>query len=168
MITDTTQEKELILKGLYRDRDELTARLNEVEKLIKKIKLNAFSLVQTPVVEDKKNEDVAPSLQQPIFPLKAELKFQVLAIIDMIGVACKLKEIHSRYTELTGSTYSVRETLRTLNKHKVIKLLRSKESERGLYWVKTDWLADNNTRLQDKYKFYGFDTIYPADTIQFV
>lgn len=168
MITDTTQEKELILKGLYRDRDELTARLSEVEKLIKKIKSNTFSLVQTPVIEDTNNVvDITPA-NEPMFPFKAEFKFQVLAIIDMIGVACKLKAVQDKYTEITGSNYSIRETMRTLNKHKVIKLLRPKGTDRGLYWVKTGWLEDNNTRLQDKYKFYGFDELFKAEEIEYV
>jgi hypothetical protein len=168
MTQDTTQEKELILKGLCRDRDELTARLSEVERLIKKIKSNAFSLVQTPVIEDTNNVvDITP-VNEPIFPVKAELKFQVLAIIDMIGFACKLKDIQERFKDLTGSTYNLRETLRTLNKHNVIKLLRPKNSDRGLYWVKTDWLEDNNTKLQDKYKFFGFDMIYKQGGIEFI
>lgn len=167
MTTQDTQEKELILKGLYRDRDELSSKLTEVEKLIKKIKSNSFSLTQTPVIEDTNNAELLTAPQPEIFPYKAELKFQLLAIIDMIGFACKFKDVQDKYKELTGSNYSVRETLRTLNKHNVIKLLKPKGADRGLYWVKTEWLnADGN--LMDKYKFYGFDQLYKPDAIEFI
>lgn len=167
MTTQETHEKELILKGLYRDRDELSSKLTEVEKLIKKIKSNSFSLIHSPVIEDTPISEVIHTPQENLFPYKAEMKFQILAIIDMIGFACKLKDIQDKYKELTGSLYSVRETLRTLNKHNVIKLLRPLKSDRGLYWVKTEWLdADGN--LMDKHKFYGFDQLYKPETIEFV
>jgi hypothetical protein len=167
MTTQDTQEKELILKGLYRDRDELSTKLTEVEKLIKKIKSNTFSLLQSPAIEDTNNTELLTPQKAEIFPFKAEMKFQLLAIIDMLGVACKLKDIQDKYTELTGSKYSVRETLRTLNKHNVIKLLRPIEGGRGLYWVKAEWLDDDN-KLIDKYKFYGFDMLYKIECIEFV
>lgn len=88
MTIENTAEKELIIKGLYRDRDELTARLNEVEKLIKKIKSNTFSLIQTPVIEDTQLLPANEVKQENIFPYKAEFKFQVLAIMDMIPSRC--------------------------------------------------------------------------------
>ncbi len=87
--------------------------------------------------------------------------------MDMIGCACKLKDLQNKYEEITGSNYSIRETLRTLNKHKVIKMLRSKTNGRGLYWVKTEWIEDNGITLKAKHKFYGFDMVYKEDSIEF-
>jgi len=168
MTIDNTQEKELILKGLYRDRDELSTKLSDIERLIKKIKSNTFSLVQTPVIEDTNNEVITEPNTVNLFPFKAELKFQVLSIIDMIGIAFKLKDIQAKYLEITGSTYNLRETLRTLNKHNVIKILRPKDGNRGLYWVKTEWLEHNNTMLQDAHKFIGYDMLYNKDNVEFI
>lgn len=167
MTIQETQEKDLILKGLYRDRDELSGKLSEVEKLIKKIKSNSFSLTQTPVIEDTNNQPLLTAPKPELFPFKAEMKFQILAVIDLIGIACKLKDVQDKYKELTGSTYSVRENLRNLNKHNILKLLRPKNSDRGFYWVKTEWLdADGN--LMDKHKFYGYDQLYKPEAIEFV
>lgn len=165
---EQTHEIELILKGLCRDRDELTAKLTDVERLIKKIKAGNISLNQQPTTAPIINE----LSQQPettfLFPYKAEFKFQLISIIDMIGKPCKLREIQDKYKELTGSNYSSRETIRTLHKHEILKLMRMKGSNRGLYWVKTEWLEDNNTRLIDRHKFYGFDALFKADNIEYV
>jgi hypothetical protein len=70
---------------------------------------------------------------------------------------CKLNEIQDKYKEITGVHHNLRETVRTLRKHEILKLLRPTGTERGLYWVKTDWLENNKTKLTDWYKFDGFD-----------
>ena len=41
---EQTTETQLILNGLYRDRQDLTKQLTDIERLIKKIKLGTFSL----------------------------------------------------------------------------------------------------------------------------
>ena len=166
---DTTTDKELILNSLYRDRDELSTKLNDIEKLIKKIKSNNLALNSTPNITSDLIEPVETATtdkQELQFPYKSELRFQVLGCIDAIGTACKLKDIQEKYKEFTGSTFSLRETLKTLHKYQVIKLLRIKGSDRGSYWVKNDWLEDN--QLLDKYKFYGFDVIYKVQEIEFI
>ncbi|HLX90119.1 MAG TPA: hypothetical protein VKR32_00470 [Puia sp.] len=71
--------------------------------------------------------------------------------MDIIGVACKLKDITEKYKEMTGINHNLRETLRTLNKREILKLIQPKGTIRSLYWVKTEWLEDNNTRLKDQY-----------------
>lgn len=164
---ETTLETELILKGLYRDRDELSAKLNDVERLIKKIKAGTFSLNSTTNNTPEQQPDTNNTPTQVLFPFKSEFKFQVIAIMDMIGVACKSKEIQDKYKEITGSGYAVRETLRTLHKHKVLTMLRSKGADRGVFWVKRDWLENDGTKLKDKHKFYGFDVIYNDDNLEF-
>jgi hypothetical protein len=163
-----TQDIELILKGLYRDRDELTTKLTSVEKLIKKIKSGEFFNNEQHNLTPVANDGTLQPETTILFPYKAELKFQIISIIDMIGKPCKMAEIQAKLKELTGSNYSTRETVRTLNKHEIIKLMRMKGANRGLYWVKTDWLEDNNTRLMNKHKFYGFDTLFKADNIEYI
>ncbi len=100
---DNTIAKELILNGLYRDRDELAAKLSDVDKLIKKIKTGNLALNNTP----NKQTVTADAVEQPVktleFPYKSEFKFQLLALFDLIGTPCKLKELQEKYAELTGS-----------------------------------------------------------------
>lgn len=163
---DNTFETELILKGLYRDRDELAGKLNDVEKLIRKIKSGNFALNTTANNAPEQQTEQTNTQTPVLFPFKSEMKFQVAAIIDMIGTVCKLKDIQEKYKEITGSSYSVRETIRTLHKHKVVKILRSKGADRGVFWLKRDWL-DENGKLMNKHKFYGFDLLYTDDNIEF-
>lgn len=166
---DNTQDIELILNTLYKNRDELASKLNDVEKLIKKIKSGSFALDNTPNNKPAENDAIEQPVKPFQFPYKSEFKFQLLALFDLIGTPCKLKELQEKYTEMTGSNYSPRETLRTLNRHGIIKLLRSKFGDkRGLYWVKAEWLENDNTRLQDKYKFYGFDQVFNEESIEYV
>ena len=35
------------------------------------------------------------------------------------------------------------------------------------YWVKTEWLEDNGTRLKEKHRFEGFDLLYSDEMIEF-
>lgn len=166
---DNTQDLELILNTLYKERDELTAKLSNVDKVIKRLKTGNSTLNNTPNKTPVEVETIEQPVKQFIFPYKSEFKFQLLALFDLIGTPCKLKDLQEKYTEITGSNYSPRETLRTLNRHGIIKLLRNKFGEkRGLYWVKTEWLENDNTRLQDKYKFYGFDQVFIEDNIEYV
>jgi hypothetical protein len=101
------------------------------------------------------------------FPLKADLKVQAIKIFDTIGVACKLRDVQEKYKELTGLNSNLRETLRNLNKHEILKLIQPKGTQRGLYWVKTEWLEENGTRLQENHKFEGFDLLFTDDMIEF-
>jgi hypothetical protein len=92
----------------------------------------------------------------------------VLYLFDLIGVACRLNEVQDKYKEITGTHQNLREVLRTLNKHDLLKLLRPNNLERGLYWVKTTWLENNGTTLKDEHKFQGFELLYSNDRIEFV
>ena len=159
---------EIVLNSLNKERKEYLDKVADIDKLIKKIKygnlnfgLSKGNKVDTP----ESNTDV---IQQPqAFPLKADLKVQAIKIIDLLGVASKLHEIRDKYHEITGLNVNLRETLRNLNKHEILKLLQPKNSLRGLYWVKTDWLEDNNTKLKDSHKFEGFDLLFTDDLIEF-
>ena len=113
-------------------------------------------------------------LEEPVnepkrFSLKADLKMQVLKVIDALGVASKLKYIREKPFELTNERHNIWVTLRTLNKHKLLKLLqpKGKETIRGVYWVKTEWLEDSEGRLKDKQKFEGFELLFTDEQIKF-
>jgi O-succinylbenzoate synthase len=128
-----TQDVELILGSLNKDKRELLDKVAEIDKLIKRIKYGNINLrlTQGKDAEIRLDENTIET-QPKAFPLKADLKVQVIKIIDIIGVACKLKNVQEKYRELTGINHNLRETLRTLNKHEILKLIQTKGTIRGL------------------------------------
>ena len=96
----------------------------------------------------------------------AGLKVQAIKIMDLLGVASKLSAIKDKYHEITGLNVNLRETLRNLNKHEILKILQPKGNIRGLYWVKSEWLDENNN-LKEQHKFEGFELLYSDDMIEF-
>jgi hypothetical protein len=158
-------ETMLILESLSKDKRELLHKINEIDKVIKRIKYGSINLGGTKRNNDK--PDIEQTEQPQPFPLKADLKIQVLKVLDLIGVACKLSEIRDKYHEITGHNVNFRETLRNLNKHDILKLLQPKNSIRGLYWIKAEWLEDNGTRLKEQHKFNGFDLLFTDEMIEF-
>ncbi|HUZ61504.1 MAG TPA: hypothetical protein VMU83_22195 [Hanamia sp.] len=162
---EQTTETQLILNGLYRDRQDLTKQLTDIERLIKKIKLGTFSLNgndnnSNDTSEPVNNSNDKPETKQIEFPLRGELRVQVISVFDLIGKACRLKEIQDKYKELTGLLPNLRETLRTLSKHKILRILKPKGTERGLYWVKEEWLEGEGSKLKEQYKFDGFNLLF--------
>ena len=116
---DNNTETQLILNSLYKERADLTKQLTDLERVIKKIKLGTFTsdlaannlavISNTP-----ETLDLIPEKKQIDFPLRGELRVQVISVFDLIGVACKLKDIQDKYKELTGLRPNLRETVRTL------------------------------------------------------
>ncbi|HUZ57193.1 MAG TPA: hypothetical protein VMU83_00250 [Hanamia sp.] len=165
IIIQYTTDTQLILNGLYRDRADLTKQLTDVERLIKKIKLGTFSLNgndnnTNDTLEPVSNSNNKTKTKQIEFPLRGELRVQVINVMDMIGVACKLKQIQDKYKEMTGLNVNLRETVRTLSKHQILRILKPKGTERGLYWVKDEWLEGEGSKLKEQYKFEGFNLIW--------
>src|SRR6218665_1039865 len=110
-------EIEIVLNSLNKERKEHLDKLNEIDKLIKKIKYGNLNLGLS------KGNNTIPDIvesdttQQPqAFPLKADLKVQAIKIMDLLGVASKLADIRNKYHEITGTNVNFRETLRNLNK----------------------------------------------------
>lgn len=165
-------ETQLILNGLYRDRQELTKQLTDIERLIKKIKLGTFTLDgnenNTSVTnEPVNNSDNNSEPKQIDFPLRGEMRVQVICVFDIIGKACRLKEVQDKYKELTGLSVNLRETLRTLSKHKILRILQPKGTARGLYWVKEEWLEGDGCKLKERYKFDGFNLLYNDEDLEY-
>ena len=168
-----TTETQLILNGLYRDRAELTKQLTNVERLIKKIKLGTFSFDTgsnnvAATLETDNTPVNNPETKQIDFPLRGELRVQVISVMDMIGKACRLKEIQDKYKEMTGLSVNLRETVRTLSKHKILRILKPKGTERGLYWVKEEWLESDGCKLKEQYKFDGFNLLYNDEDLEYI
>ena len=163
-----TSEQQLILNSLNKDRKELSEQLSAIDKIIKKIKYGSLNLGANKVINssiEQGNNDV--SEQPSPFPLKADFKVQVIKIMDILGEASKLSAIQDKYKELTGNNANLREIIRNLNRHQILKLLQPLNSQRGLYWVKAEWLEDDYRKLKDKYKFEGFDLLFTDDSIEF-
>jgi hypothetical protein len=162
-----TQDTELILSSLNKDRKELAEKLSAIDKLIKKIKYGSVNLGANRITKKGEDNDaIEVSEQDSPFPIKADLKVQVIKIFDILGEASKLYAVQEKYREITGFHVNLRETLRNLNRHQILKLIQPKNNVRGLYWIKTDWI-DEQGRLKDKHKFAGFDLIYSDELIEF-
>jgi len=163
-----TQDVELILSSLTKEKKELLDKVSEIDKVIKRIK---YGNLNVRLSQGTKNNEKAinndETQQEQAFPLKAELKVQIIKVFDILGVASKLKEVQDKFAELTGSKQNIRESLRNLNKHEILKLLQPKGTFRGLYWVKSEWLEDNGTRLKDEHKFDGFDLLFSDNMLEF-
>ncbi|MBS1511220.1 MAG: hypothetical protein JST86_10285 [Bacteroidetes bacterium] len=160
-------ETQVILDSLYKQKKELADKLNEIDKVIKRIKYGNINLGLSkgkPQQADTTNH--AESHEQQAFPIKADLKIQVIKVFDILGVACKLSDVREKYHEITGTYVNFRETLRNLNRHDILKLIQPKNNIRGLYWVKAEWLDENNN-LKEQHKFDGFDLIYTDEMIEF-
>lgn len=162
-----THDIQLVLNSLNKDKRELLDKVNDIDKLIKKIKYGNQTLGLTKGSKvDKYNDELDEPQAQQAFPIKADLKVQAIKVIDILGVASKMSEIKDKYHEITGHHVNLRETLRNLNKHEILKLLQPKNSIRGLYWIKAEWLDDNNN-LKEQHKFEGFDLLYTDDMIEY-
>lgn len=160
-------EIKMVLNSLNKDKRELLDKVNVIDKLIKRIKYGNQTLGLSkglPVESVSANDN--ESQRDTVFPLKSELKVQVIKIFDIVGVACKLKDVQDKYKEFTGMYVNLRETLRNLNKHDILKLMQPKGTMRGLYWIKAEWL-DEDGKLREQYKFEGFDLLYTDDMIEF-
>lgn len=162
-----TQDIELIISSLTKDKRELLDKINEIDKVIKRIKYGNLNLGLNKGNKAENTITDIEIIEQPqAFPMKADLKVQVIRIFDLLGEAVKLKDVQDKYRELTGIRHNLREVLRNLNKHDILKLLQPKGNIRGLYWVKSEWLEDNG-RLKDKHRFEGFDLLFTDDMIEF-
>jgi hypothetical protein len=107
---------ELILSSLNKDKRELLDKVNEIDKLIKRLKYGNLNLGLNKVAKiDSPFTDIEVIEQPKGFPMKADLKVQVIKIFDILGQAVKLKDVQVKYKELTGINHNLRETMRNLN-----------------------------------------------------
>lgn len=154
---------EIILKALQRERDDLHQQLMQVDRIIKRVKCGTYSEDDSPTPAPKQLEaDLAKAPIRTLTPA-LDIKVQVLRALDVIGVASTLKQIQTEYSAMTNNKMNVRETVRSLQKSTLLKLLKDRTTTRGFMWVKSEWLEDGI--LQDKYKPEGFDLLYKAENL---
>lgn len=157
-------DKEVILNTLQRERDELHEKIMQVDRIIKRIKGLNYDAADS--MEEPLKLEVKPAEKavMPVnFGVSTDLKVQVLAVIDQIGKAVKLKDIQSEYHRVSGNAYSVREAVRSLNRQHILLMMRQRDAVRGVLWVRRDWVI--NGVLLDQYKPEGFDLFYQPSNI---
>ena len=87
-----TQEIELIINSLNKDKRELLDKVAEIDKVIKRIRYGNLNLgLYKGKQIDNAITDVEVIEQPKGFPMKADLKVQVIKIFDLLGIACKLR-----------------------------------------------------------------------------
>lgn len=158
--TDT----EVILMSLQKERDDLHERIMQVDRIIKRVK----SLEYTPdkeIKEPKQLEAKEPVSPLNLFPKTADIKVNILRAMDILNVYSRQKDIQIAYNELSGNKYSVRESMRTLNKNKVLVRIINKTTGKGFLWAKSQWIEDG--LLIAKYKPEGFDLLYKPENLIF-
>lgn len=164
MVTDT----EVILKALKKERDELHERLMQIDRIVKRVREGEYTgqLPQQAQITELIAVPVQPSII-PLtgFPKEADIKVQVIKVFDDLRKASRLGEIQSRYYELSGSNYNLRETIRSLHRARLVKLVRVKDSARGMFWLKADWIQ--NGQIMEDYKPEGFDLLYKPESLIF-
>jgi len=161
-------DREVILAALQRERDELHDKIMQVDRIIKKVKSVDYSednLLDNPMQLEIK--EAASPVLAPVktFSKSADIKVQILTVFEMIGKAAALKDIQHQYFQLTDKAYNIREVVRGLNRQGIVLMIRVKDSQRGVLWVKKDWVR--NGCLLDQYKPEGFDLFYQATELLF-
>ena len=154
---------EIILKALQRERDDLHTQLMQVDRIIKRVKCGTYSQDDSPPPAPK--QLTAELTKAPVRTLSPalDIKVQVLRALEVLGVASTLKQIQTEYEAMTKNKMNVRETVRSLQKSTLLKLLKDTTTTRGFMWIKTEWIQDG--QLADKYKPEGFDLLYKPDNL---
>jgi hypothetical protein len=158
-------DKEVILNTLQRERDELHEKIMQVDRIIKKIK--ALNYDATDSMDEPLRIDVKPA-DKRIIPLNTfnkttDIKIQVLSILDSIGKAAKLKDLQIEYHRISGKAFNIREAVRSLNRQRIILMMRQSDAIRGVLWVRKEWLL--NGVLMDEFKPEGFDLFYQPSNL---
>lgn len=155
-------DSEVMLIALKKERDELHDKLMHVDRIIKKIKDGDY-FGNGEVIKIEAKQAVIPN--RLAFPKHTDTKVIVLKALDNLGQVASLRQIQEEYNSLSGNTQNVRETMRSLNKSKLVLMMKCKDADRGIFWVKKDWLLDGV--LMDEYKPEGFDLLYNEDNLYF-
>jgi hypothetical protein len=157
---------QVVLNALSKERNELHEQLMQIDRIIKRMKEGNLG--------DEQGELIPVELQpvklaaQRVVGLggsQDRAKVIVLKAFDIIRHACKLREVQDEYNKITGKRYNIRESVRALQRQGLLMLVREKGSDRGYYWIKSEWLKDEI--LSPEYKPEGFDLLYQPDNIIF-
>lgn len=156
---------QVILNALSKEREQLHQQLMQIDRIIKRFKDGQIIDSDQPQQIDiePRKLPVKPVVSLP--PKGDNVKVLVLRVMDIIGKACKLKDIQTEYNNISGNKYNIREPLRSLQRQGLIKLVKEKTSDRGIFWIKSSWVNEN--RLMEDYKPEGFDVLYDDNNLLF-
>lgn len=160
-------DREVILKALTRERDELHEQIMQMDRIIKRVKGGNYSNDATPMlsapVKQLNVDNTAITISATPQPL--DIRIAILRVFDLLGKASKLKEVQEEYNKISGHPYNIRENVRSLHKALLLKEMKDKTVPRSVYWVKADWIEHG--QLGDNYKPAGFDLFHKPDNTYF-
>ncbi len=162
IVMATNNDDDVIVRALRKERELLHERLMQIDRIIKRVKGGDY----VGFTKDRETEGnvITPNILDfptDVFPKQADIKIQVIKTLDALAVASRLGEIQKKYSELSDSNFDIRETVRSLHRAKLVRMIRVKDATRGMFWVKVEWLEDN--RLLSEHKPVGFDLIYKPE-----
>lgn len=156
-------DSEVMLIALNKERDELHGKLMHVDRIIKKIK-NGEYFGSGEIIRLEAIEKTIP--QRIAFPKNTDTKVIILKAFDNLGQVASLKQIQDEYTKISGNSHNIRDTVRSLNNSKLIVMMKEKSADRGIFWLKSEWIE--NGQVLDQYKPEGFDLLYKPDNLIFI
>jgi DNA-binding HxlR family transcriptional regulator len=168
------EDNKIIIEALKQKKLELLTQVAQLDKHIKELQ-GKDNNSSSPVINSMASIRNLPNNQTVTNPLLFKLpktnqvKAEVLGLFDFFNRPVRMSELQEKFMEgKTLSDFHIRETVRSLNKSGVVKLMKINESNRNSYWVKTDWIDKATKRLKDEYKWEGFDSVFSPDELKFV
>jgi hypothetical protein len=156
-------DSEVMLLALSKEREELHDKLMHVDRIIKKIKEGEY-FGSGEMIRIEAKPVVIPNRIQ--FPKHTDNKVLVLKAMDNIGQVASLGQIQDEYVNISGNKTSIRDNVRSLNNSGLVLMMKEKTSNRGIYWIKKEWIE--NGEVLDKHKPEGFDLLYKTENLIFV
>ena len=156
-------DDEVMLTALSKERELLHEQLMQVDRIIKKIRTGEYLGHSNAIILDITPQ---PQVQRIAFPKHTDTKVIVLKAIDNIGQVASLRQIQDEYRKLSGNNQNIRDCVRSLHSSKLLYLMREKNADRGIFWLKREWVE--NGIVLDEYKPEGFDLLYKADNLLFI
>lgn len=157
----------IALDAMIKERQRLQSELSAMDKAIKEVKVRLNGGNAERPVPSPTNSTQLPA---GAIPSKLNIKRVILEIMDKINVPCKMNDIQEQYTKITGVDYNIRENVRSLNNQGLLKLMKVNKSNRNAYWVKTEWIDEDNiidNAIKPEHKFEGFDTLFSPGDLTF-
>lgn len=158
-------DDEVMLMALSKERAILHEQLMQVDRIIKKVKSGEYMGYSNAMVLHVAPKE-QPVSQRIAFPKHTDTKVIILKAMDNLRQIASLRQIQDEYSQLSGNNQGIRENVRSLNKAKLLLLMRAKDNDRGVFWAKSEWIV--NGELLDEYKPEGFDLLYKAENLLFV
>lgn len=147
----------LTINALKSSRETLIAKLVDFDKAIafQESLLNGENHINPPpIIRDRR-----------ISPNSSIIQNVLAEIFEEHKKPLKLKELQDYYTDKTGSDIDIRDNLRSMQKRKDALILKVNNSNRNSYWVKGEWVKDNE--LQEDFDSLELNKLYSKNQITF-